>query len=90
MNDSERIGTIQKAVNNEQLDNAMQGYKSSAIAAHPKLANNKDFDSSMESGQFNRALQAVRSVRRQDEEEYFDVIRVLEFAATRQLAIKMF
>ena len=90
MNDSERIGKIQKAVNNEQLDNAMQGYKLAAIAAHPKLEGNKDFDSCMDSGQFTRALQAVKSVRRQNEEEYFDVIRVLEFAATRQLAIKMF
>jgi hypothetical protein len=90
MNDSERIGQIQKAVNNEQLDNAMRGYKLAVIAAHPKLGSNKDFDSYMESGQFNRALQAVKSVRKQDEAEYFDVIRVLEFAATRQLAIKMF
>jgi len=90
MTDSERIGEIQKAINNEQLDNAMRGYSSHAAEAHPKLKNHDDFNAFMESGQFHRALQYVRSARQKDEDQYFDVIRVLEFAATRQLAIKMF
>jgi hypothetical protein len=90
MNDSERIGEIQKALNNEQLDNAMRGYSSHAATTHPKLKSHDDFNTYLESGQFHRALQYVRSARAKDEDQYFDVIRVLEFAATRQLAIKMF
>jgi hypothetical protein len=90
MDDNERISRIQKANSNEQLDNSMDGYLLEAIAAHPKLGNNKDFNSAMETGQFFRALEHVRRAREPDEDKYSDVIRMLEFATTRQLAIKMF
>ena len=53
-----RIANIQKAMNNEQLDKAMDGYASEASTAHPALQKNVDFGASMETGQFLRALVA--------------------------------
>ena len=89
MNDYDRISAIQKAVNNEQLDKAMEGYGQQAATAHPALQLNKDFNAALGSGQFMTALDHVRRARRADGEEYFGVIRVLEFAAGRRLAIMM-
>ena len=89
MNDYDRITQIQKATTNEQLDDAMRDYRQQAVTAHIKLQDNVDFNASMEAGEFLRALESVRHARLPDEDEYFDVIRVLEFAETRRLYIKM-
>lgn len=89
MNDSERIGQIQQAVTMEQLEQATQGYRQQAMAAHPALQHNQAFQGFLDEGQFLRALDNVRRARLSDGDEYLDVIRVLQFAATRQLAIKM-
>ena len=89
MNDNERIGNIQKALNLEQLGNATDGYRLDAGARHPKLTNNQAFNAFMDDGLFQPALDNVRRSRRADNDEYLDVIRVLEFAATRRLAIMM-
>lgn len=89
MNDYDRITQIQKATTNEQLDDAMRDYRQQAVTAHIKLQDNVDFNASMEAGEFLRALESVRHARLPDQDEYFDVIRVLEFAETRRLYIKM-
>lgn len=77
-------------MNNEQLDKAMEGYGQEASTRHPALQKNADFKASIDAGQFLHALGHVRRAREVDGDKYLDVIRVLEFAATRELAIKMF
>ena len=89
MKDDDRIIRIQKAISDEQLDDAMAGCSRQAITEHPALRNNLAFKTSMDAGQFLRALEQVRRARQADGDEYRDVIRVLEFAATRRLAIMM-
>lgn len=89
MKDDDRISRIQKAISDEQLDEAMAGCSQQAITAHPALQNNLEFKTSMDTGQFLRALEQIRHARKADADEYRDVIRVLEFAATRRLAIMM-
>jgi hypothetical protein len=86
----DRISRIQKSTNNEQLDKAMDGFALESNANHPALQTNAGFASSMSAGQFLHALGHVRRARLTDDDKYLDVIRVLEFASTRELAIKMF
>jgi hypothetical protein len=90
VNDRDRINAIQKSENDEQLDRVMNGYREEAIGVHPKLAQNNEFRKLLDSGQYMRALDEVRHAREPDEEAYFDVIRMLQFAAGRRLAIMMF
>lgn len=90
MNDRDRIDAIQKSANDEQLDKAMGGFRGEAVAAHPALQNNDDFKRLLETGQYMRALEEVRRVRGLDYDLYLDVIRVLQFAVSRRLAIMMF
>jgi hypothetical protein len=89
MNDFDRISGIQKAHSDEQLDIAMTGYAQQAATLHPALQLNQAFNNALEAGQFMRALEIIRQARRVDGEEYFGVIRVLEFAAERRIAIMM-
>ena len=90
MNDRDRINAIQKSANDEQLDKAMDGFRDQTIAAHPALQHNEDFRRLLETGQYMRALEQVRRAREPDEDVYLDVIRVLQFAVSRRLAIMMF
>ena len=43
----DRITRIQKAMNNEQLDKAMEGYGQEASTRHPALQKNADFKASI-------------------------------------------
>ena len=90
MNDSDRIEAIQKSANAEQLDKAMNGFRAQAIAAHPALQHNEDFRRWLDTGQYMRALAEIRRAREADADAYLDVIRVLQFAEGRRLAIMMF
>jgi len=85
MNEFDRIAKIQKAIDDEQLDHAMEGYADQAATAHPALQLNHDFNDALEAGYFMRALECVRTARKVDGDEYLDVIRVLECAATKRL-----
>jgi hypothetical protein len=84
-----RIGMIQRSTTSEQLLDATVGYAEEAIATHPALRENQGFLGALASGKFLMALGHIRRARLGDEDEYQDVIRVLEFAATRALAIMM-
>ena len=90
MKDSQRIDAIQKSANDEELDKAMNGFRAETFAAHPALQHNADYQHSLDAGQYMRALDHVRRARDPDGETYLDVIRVLQFAASRRLAIMMF
>jgi hypothetical protein len=89
MSSQSRIGRIQRATSNEQLLHATGGYEDEAIAAHPGLGEHPGFAKSLIEGKFLSALGYVRRARDRDNDDYLDVIRVLEFAATRALAIMM-
>jgi hypothetical protein len=84
------INAIQKAGNDEQLDKVMDGFRDQAVAAHSALQHNEDFGRLLATGQYMRALEQVRRAREPDADAYLDVIRVLQFAAGRRLAIMMF
>ena len=90
MNHSQRIDAIVKSANDEELDKAMASFRAETLAAHPALQRNADYQHSLETGQYMRALNHVRRAREPDGETYLDVIRVLQFAVTRRLAIMMF
>ncbi len=87
--DYERITAIQKSVTNEELLSAMSGYLEQALAHYPVLQANQEFSNALGTSQFMRALHIIRRSRQADENEYFDLIRVLEFAESRRLAIMM-
>jgi hypothetical protein len=89
MKDDDRIAAIQKAANDEQLDKAMKGFLDHAVAAHPALRQQENFSRLLDTGQYMRALEQVRHAREQDQDAYLDVIRVLQFAEGRRLAIMM-
>jgi len=84
-----RIGMIQRSTTSEQLLDATVGYGEEAIAIHPALRDNVGFLTALASGKFLNALGHIRRARLADQDEYLDVIRVLEFAATRALTIMM-
>ena len=90
MNDSDRIEAIQKSTNNEQLDKAMHGYLDQAVAAHPALLQHENVSRLLDTGQYMRVLEQIRHARERDQDAYLDVIRVLQFAEGRRLAIMMF
>ena len=84
-----RIGKIQKSTTTEELLDATVGYGDEAIARHPALRDNAGFLAALSSGKYLNALGFIRRARLKDDDEYLDVIRVLEFAATRALTIMM-
>ncbi len=89
MGTESRIGKIQQAATSEQLLDATIGYGDEAIARHPALRDNAGFLAALTGGKFLNALGCIRRARLKDDDEYLDVIRVLEFAATRALTIMM-
>ena len=89
MGTQSRIGMIQESTTTEQLLTATVGYGEEAIAKHPALRENAGFLTALTSGKFLNALGHIRRARLRDQDEYLDVIRVLEFAATRALTIMM-
>lgn len=89
MDSQSRIGMIQRSTTSEQLLDATVGYAEDAIARHPALRDNAGFLAALATGRFLTALGHIRRARLGDADEYLDVIRVLEFAATRALAIMM-
>lgn len=87
--DYERITAIQKSLTTDELSRAMSGYVEELMTSYPALQTNQEFLNALETSQFMRALHVIRRSRQTDENEYFDLIRVLEFAESRRLAIWM-
>jgi hypothetical protein len=90
MNDEQRIDSIKRARTSEELDKATAGYYKQVISTHPTLQTNNAFNTSMQRGQFFHALGDVKRASRGGGNPYPDVIRVLEFAAEKQLSLKIF
>lgn len=89
MDDRIRIDTIVHSADDAQLNQAMDGYRDDSVTLHPELGHNEDFGRLMENRQYMRALEIVRQARGLDTNLYADVIRVLQFAVSRRLAIMM-
>ncbi|MES2354384.1 MAG: hypothetical protein V4568_08260 [Pseudomonadota bacterium] len=85
--DEQLITSIQQAQTDQELDQLTDRYREYVLTAYPTFRMHYGFSEDLHEGRYSRALDDVKRAAIGRGDRYQDVIRVLELAVEKHLAL---